>query len=119
MTLLYLLILLIVSSINTRLSEFSLFTFFVAWLFQFIGHRIEGKKPSFFKDLQFLLIGPIWCLVPGLFIKMAKAELLMTKAARLSLPDSYFQLIRCRHQAGMNQRVDGFKYQQPALLYQH
>jgi uncharacterized membrane protein YGL010W len=34
----------------------------VAWIFQFIGHKIEGKKPSFFKDLQFLLIGPIWLL---------------------------------------------------------
>ena len=34
--------------------------FIVAWIFQFIGHKIEGKKPSFFKDLQFLLIGPAW-----------------------------------------------------------
>ncbi|RPJ69883.1 MAG: DUF962 domain-containing protein, partial [Alphaproteobacteria bacterium] len=34
--------------------------FIVAWIFQFIGHKIEGKKPSFFKDLFFLLIGPIW-----------------------------------------------------------
>ncbi|MEN0058111.1 MAG: Mpo1-like protein [Bdellovibrio sp.] len=31
-----------------------------AWIGQFIGHKIEGKKPSFFKDLQFLLIGPLW-----------------------------------------------------------
>lgn len=34
--------------------------FVVAWIGQFIGHKIEGKKPSFFKDLQFLLIGPAW-----------------------------------------------------------
>ena len=34
--------------------------FVIAWVFQFIGHNIEGKKPSFFKDLQFLLIGPAW-----------------------------------------------------------
>lgn len=34
--------------------------FVVAWIGQFIGHKIEGKKPSFFKDLQFLLIGPLW-----------------------------------------------------------
>lgn len=33
-----------------------------AWIFQFIGHKIEGKKPSFFKDLQFLLVGPMWLL---------------------------------------------------------
>ncbi|NIF06372.1 DUF962 domain-containing protein [Chryseobacterium sp. Tr-659] len=36
--------------------------FVVTWIFQFIGHKIEGKKPSFLKDLQFLLIGPIWLL---------------------------------------------------------
>lgn len=36
--------------------------FAVAWLFQFIGHQIEDKKPSFFKDLQFLLIGPAWLM---------------------------------------------------------
>jgi uncharacterized membrane protein YGL010W len=36
--------------------------FVVAWIGQFIGHKIEGKKPSFFKDLQFLLIGPMWTL---------------------------------------------------------
>ncbi|MES1963913.1 DUF962 domain-containing protein [Psychrobacter sp. AH5] len=34
--------------------------FVVAWIGQFIGHKIEGKKPSFFEDLQFLLIGPAW-----------------------------------------------------------
>ena len=42
--------------------------FLVAWIFQFIGHKIEGKKPSFFKDLQFLLIGPAW-IVKELFSK--------------------------------------------------
>lgn len=36
--------------------------FVVAWIFQFIGHKIEGRQPSFFKDLQFLLIGPAWLL---------------------------------------------------------
>lgn len=34
--------------------------FIVAWIGQFVGHKIEGKKPSFFKDIQFLLIGPLW-----------------------------------------------------------
>jgi uncharacterized membrane protein YGL010W len=34
--------------------------FVVAWIGQFIGHSIEGTRPSFFKDVQFLLIGPIW-----------------------------------------------------------
>jgi uncharacterized membrane protein YGL010W len=36
--------------------------FALAWLGQFVGHAIEGKRPSFFKDVQFLLIGPIWLL---------------------------------------------------------
>ena len=36
--------------------------FVVAWIGQFYGHKIEGKKPSFFKDVQFLLIGPAWLM---------------------------------------------------------
>ncbi|MCX7767547.1 MAG: DUF962 domain-containing protein [Flavobacteriales bacterium] len=40
----------------------ALIIFAVAWIFQFIGHKIEGKKPSFLKDLQFLLIGPAWLM---------------------------------------------------------
>ena len=36
--------------------------FILSWIGQFYGHKIEGKKPSFLKDLQFLLIGPIWLL---------------------------------------------------------
>jgi len=34
----------------------------VAWIGQFVGHALEGKRPSFFKDVQFLLIGPLWLL---------------------------------------------------------
>ena len=40
----------------------SLAIFVVAWIGQFVGHAIEGRRPSFFKDLQFLLIGPLWLL---------------------------------------------------------
>ena len=36
--------------------------FILAWVGQFIGHRIEGRKPSFFEDIKFLLIGPAWLL---------------------------------------------------------
>ena len=36
--------------------------FAVSWVFQFIGHHIEGKKPSFLQDIQFLLIGPAWLM---------------------------------------------------------
>lgn len=34
--------------------------FILSWIGQFIGHKIEGKKPSFLNDIKFLLIGPIW-----------------------------------------------------------
>ncbi|HWA34898.1 MAG TPA: Mpo1-like protein [Cyclobacteriaceae bacterium] len=40
----------------------SLTIFVVAWIGQFYGHKVEGKKPSFFKDLQFLMIGPAWLM---------------------------------------------------------
>ena len=39
-----------------------LIIFVVAWTGQFIGHKIEGRKPSFLKDVVFLLIGPAWLM---------------------------------------------------------
>ena len=42
--------------------EISLSLFVIAWIGQFIGHKIEGAKPSFFDDLKFLLIGPAWLI---------------------------------------------------------
>ena len=50
------------NSLAVSLWKVSLLIFVVAWIGQFIGHKIEGKKPSFFEDLQFLLIGPAWLL---------------------------------------------------------
>jgi uncharacterized membrane protein YGL010W len=44
------------------LALISLDIFAVAWVGQFIGHKIEGQKPSFLEDVQFLLIGPAWLL---------------------------------------------------------
>ena len=40
----------------------SLMIFVISWIFQFIGHKHEGAKPSFLKDIQFLLVGPAWIL---------------------------------------------------------
>jgi uncharacterized membrane protein YGL010W len=40
----------------------SLIGFIILWIGQFVGHHIEGAKPSFFKDVQFLLIGPAWLM---------------------------------------------------------
>jgi uncharacterized membrane protein YGL010W len=42
--------------------QVSLAVFVIAWIGQFVGHKIEGKKPSFFDDLRFLLIGPLFVL---------------------------------------------------------
>jgi uncharacterized membrane protein YGL010W len=45
---------------NVNLLLASVVIFVAAWIGQFWGHKVEGKKPSFIKDLQFLLIGPLW-----------------------------------------------------------
>jgi len=42
--------------------QLALFLFAMAWAAQFIGHKLERRKPSFFQDLQFLLIGPAWLM---------------------------------------------------------
>jgi uncharacterized membrane protein YGL010W len=47
----------------------SIIVFVVAWIGQFYGHKVEGKKPSFFKDVQFLLIGPAW-LMHFIYLKL-------------------------------------------------
>lgn len=49
---------------NAELSlwQVSLVVFVVAWIIQFWGHKVEGKKPSFLKDVEFLMIGPAWLL---------------------------------------------------------
>ena len=36
--------------------------FVLAWIGQFVGHAIEGRKPSFLEDVKFLLVGPAWLL---------------------------------------------------------
>jgi uncharacterized membrane protein YGL010W len=47
---------------SDRCIYYFLAIFVFAWIGQFIGHKIEGKKPSFFDDLKYLLIGPAWLL---------------------------------------------------------
>ena len=53
---------LILESLRPRFFVLSVVIFIVAWIGQFIGHKIEGKKPSFIDDLFFLLIGPVWTI---------------------------------------------------------
>jgi uncharacterized membrane protein YGL010W len=52
----------IATQIPLPLWQSCLIIFILAWVGQFWGHRIEGKKPSFVEDVQFLLIGPVWLL---------------------------------------------------------
>lgn len=47
----------------------SVAVFVIAWIFQFIGHRLEGKKPSFFEDVQYLWVGPLFVL-SKLFLRL-------------------------------------------------
>lgn len=51
-----------VIALGEHLLPVSLGVFVLAWIGQFIGHHIEGKKPSFFEDLRYLWVGPLFCL---------------------------------------------------------
>lgn len=68
---------LIISTFGEYRFEVSIAIFVIAWIGQFIGHKIEGKKPSFFEDIFFLLIGPLWVLttfIPSLAPKKNSEE---------------------------------------------
>lgn len=65
--------------LRPRFFLLSIGLFIVGWIVQFIGHKIEGKKPSFLKDVFFLLIGPIWvlkafCQKIGIDLKISSAK---------------------------------------------
>ena len=52
----------VVFTIGPRVLAVSVAIFVGAWVLQFIGHKIEGKKPSFFEDIQYLWVGPLFVL---------------------------------------------------------
>ena len=52
----------IIEQATGHLGLVSIALFVVAWIAQFWGHNVEGKKPSFLKDIQFLMIGPAWIM---------------------------------------------------------
>jgi uncharacterized membrane protein YGL010W len=54
--------LLLVHAMGERVLPISAAIFVAAWIAQFVGHKIEGKKPSFFEDLQYLWVGPLFVL---------------------------------------------------------
>jgi uncharacterized membrane protein YGL010W len=52
----------LVHAMGDRVLPISIGIFVGAWIAQFVGHKIEGKKPSFFEDLQYLWVGPLFVL---------------------------------------------------------
>lgn len=62
----------LISSTGLPVIWAALAIFVLAWIGQFYGHKVEGAKPSFFKDLQFLMIGPAW-LMSFIYKKMGIA----------------------------------------------
>lgn len=59
----------LVHAMGERVLLISALIFVGAWIAQFVGHQLEGRKPSFFEDLQYLWIGPIFVL-SKLFLKL-------------------------------------------------
>lgn len=59
----------LVHAMGEHVLTFSVAIFVGAWIAQFVGHKIEGRKPSFFEDLQYLWVGPIFVL-SKLFLKL-------------------------------------------------
>ncbi len=52
----------LVHAMGERALPMSLVIFVGAWILQFVGHKLEGKKPSFFEDIQYLWVGPLFVL---------------------------------------------------------
>jgi uncharacterized membrane protein YGL010W len=52
----------VITLMGDKVWQTSLIIFVGAWIIQFIGHKIEGKKPSFFEDIQYLWVGPLFVL---------------------------------------------------------
>jgi uncharacterized membrane protein YGL010W len=58
--------LVVVRALGEQVLPVSIAVFVAAWIGQFVGHKLEGRKPSFFEDLQYLWIGPLFVLSLGL-----------------------------------------------------
>ena len=59
----------LVHAMGEHVLTISVAIFVGAWIAQFVGHKLEGRKPSFFEDLQYLWVGPIFVL-SKLFLKL-------------------------------------------------
>ena len=56
----------VATAMGDKALAISLSVFVVGWVFQFIGHKIEGRKPSFFEDIQYLWVGPLFVVTLAL-----------------------------------------------------
>jgi uncharacterized membrane protein YGL010W len=61
--------LVLVQAMGSQVLPISAAIFVAAWIAQFVGHKIEGRKPSFFEDLQYLWVGPLFVL-SRLFVRL-------------------------------------------------
>lgn len=64
----------------------SIVLFVVGWVFQFIGHFYEKKKPAFVDDLVGLIIGPLFVLAEWVFLlgfRKPLEEKMLIEARRL------------------------------------
>jgi uncharacterized membrane protein YGL010W len=59
-----LIMLVLVNAMGEHRLVICVLVFMGAWVLQFIGHKLEGKKPSFFEDVQYLWVGPLFVLRP-------------------------------------------------------
>lgn len=59
----------LVHAMGEHILPISVAVFVAAWIAQFVGHKFEGKKPSFFEDLQYLWVGPIF-VMSKLYLKL-------------------------------------------------
>jgi uncharacterized membrane protein YGL010W len=59
----------LVHAMGEHVLAISIAIFVAAWIGQFVGHKVEGRKPSFFEDLQYLWVGPIF-VMSKLFLKL-------------------------------------------------
>ncbi len=80
------------SSLRYPFFKYAAILFILGWIGQFVGHKIEGKKPSFMKDIQFLLIGPIWVFYSKSWLSIVKIVLAVFFALAAGIIIIYYSI---------------------------
>ena len=63
--------------------QLGLALFVVGWIFQFVGHLLEGRKPAFVDDIVGLLVGPMFVVAEALMLVGLLARLRRTVEAEV------------------------------------